>query len=58
MICLAYIGDITEGPGGRGGGDRLGRGRQREKYSRISNPFKDVSYDDDSSGYANGDIIK
>ena len=39
LLLLAYICDITEGPGvGFGVGGGLGRGGQREKYSRISHP--------------------
>ena len=37
-LFLAYIGDIAKGPGGRSGGNRLRRGGQWEKYSRVSYP--------------------
>ena len=55
MLFLAYIGDIAEGPGGRGGGHRLRWGRQREKYSRVSYPRGCLPYHDDDDGNDNGD---
>ena len=60
MFFLAYIGDIAEGPGGRSGGDRLGRGGQGEKNSRISNPLKvsAMMMMMIVSGYSKDDVIK